>query len=194
MDRFERALAAFEEENSADPTRVVLHGVARPREVVNAERLAAWIDRVEPRASEALRLAARCQHLRRWEIPRASYPAGRLGYLEWRKALSRFHADRASEVLRHVGYDDATVERVGDINRKRALKLDPEVQAMEDALCLAFLEHEIDDFAAKHSPEKIVDILRKTWSKMSPRGHDLALGIPFSPPVAALVATALGAA
>lgn len=194
VDRFERAMGAFERENAADPSCVVADGVARPKEVVDAERLAAWVDRLDPGAPEALRLAARCQHLRRWEIPRATYPEGRLGYLEWRKALSRFHADSAAEILRGVGYDEATIERVRTINQKRALKVDPDVQTMEDALCLAFLEHELDDFARKHSAEKLIDILQKTWRKMSERGHGLARGIAFSPGVAPLVARALASA
>jgi hypothetical protein len=191
MDRFEQASAAFERENSGDPNRVDDNGRERPREVVHAERLAAWVDKLDPGASEALRLAARCQHLRRWEIPRASYPEGRIGYLEWRKALGRFHADKSAEVLRAAGYDDVLVERVSRINQKKALKQDADVQTMEDALCLAFLEHEIDDFAAKHAPEKIVDILQKTWRKMSDRGHAEALKLSFSKLVQELVERAL---
>lgn len=158
---------------------------------MDAERLSRWVARLAPDAPEALELAARCQHLRRWEIPRSSYPEGRIGYLEWRKELSQFHAARAGEILREVGYDAETIERVALINQKRALKLDPDVQTMEDALCLAFLEHEIDEFAAKHSEEKLIDILQKTWRKMSDRGHAEALALPLSPGVQALVGRAL---
>lgn len=190
--RLERAWSLFDEANARDPNTVTDRGTSRPRELVDAERLSAWIDRLDPEASEPLLLAGRCQHLRRWEIPRGSYPEGRIGYLEWRKALSRFHADRASEILRDVGYDDATIERVRTINQKRSIKQDPDVQTMEDALCLAFLEHEIDEFAAKHPDDKIVDILQKTWRKMSDRGHEAALALPFSDRVGALVGRALG--
>jgi hypothetical protein len=179
-DRFDRAIHRFDAENERDPNWVADGAAARPRELVAAERLARWVARLAPDASEALRLAARCQHLRRWEIPRSSHPEGRIGYLEWRKALSRFHAARASEILRDEGYDDETIERVSRINQKKSLKQDADVQTMEDALCLVFLEHEIDDFAAKHDPEKVVDILQKTWRKMSPRGHDAALGLAYS--------------
>jgi hypothetical protein len=197
-DRFARALSLFDEANAQDPNRVV-EGAAtalrmRPRELVDAERLARWVDRLAPDASEALRLAARCQHIRRWEIPRTTFPEGRIGYLEWRKALSRFHAATAGEILRAAGYDDSTVARVRAINEKKALKLDPEVQTMEDALCLAFLEHEIEAFAAKHPEEKVVDILQKTWRKMSAVGHAEALALPMSGAVQALVNRALGEA
>ncbi len=191
VDRFDAAVAAFARANAADPHQLMDHGVSRPREVVQAERLAAWIDRVAPNASEPLRLAAHCQHLCRWEIPRATYPEGRTGYLQWRKDLSRFHASRAGEILRSVGYDDAIIERVADINQKRALKLDPDVQTMEDALCLAFLEHELEDFSTKHAPDLVVDILKKSWRKMSDAGHERALALPLSESVKPLVLRAL---
>jgi len=190
-ERFERAVAAFAAANAEDPNELVVSGVRRPRELVQAERLAEWVLRIEPEASVALRLASHCQHLRRWEIPRTSYPDGRIGYLEWRKELSRFHARKAAEILRGVGYDDATIERVSQINQKRSIKLDPEVQAMEDALCLAFLEHEFDEFAAKHEDDKIVDIVQKTWRKMSPRGHEAALRLPLAGRAKELVVRAL---
>ena len=194
-DRFARALAAFDRLNAEDPNQVSVSegGSVRPRELVDAERLSAAVELLEPRASEALRLAARCQHLRRWEIPRSSYPEGRIGYLEWRKALSRFHADRASEVLRSAGYDDGTIERVRAINLKRAITQDPDVQTMEDALCLVFLEHEAAEFAEKHPEEKVIDILRKTWRKMSERGRAAALALPLQSGVRALVERALSA-
>jgi hypothetical protein len=195
-DRFTNAVLAFDRENARDPNHVVDGGdggVPRPRELVDAERLSRWVARLAPDASEALRLAAHCQHIRRWEIPRSSYPEGRIGYLEWRKSLSRFHADRASEILRAAGYDDRTLERVRLINQKKGLKLDADVQTMEDALCLTFLEHELEEFAAKHTEDKLIDILQKTWRKMSERGHAEALGLPMSPSVRALVERALGA-
>src|SRR5215471_10765287 len=140
MDRFARAISAFDRDNAEDPTTIRVGGADRPRELVQAERLSAWVDRLRPDAPEALRLAARCQHLRRWEIPRNTYPDGRIGYLEWRKALLRFHADRSTEILRRTGYDDETIGRVRTINQKRGLKMDRDVQTMEDALCLVFLE------------------------------------------------------
>lgn len=190
-ERFERAVAAFAAANAEDPNELVVSGVKRPRELLQAERLAAWVLRLEPEASVALRLASHCQHLRRWEIPRTSYPDGRIGYLEWRKELSRFHARKAAEILRGVGYDDATIERVSHINQKRSIKLDPEVQAMEDALCLAFLEHELAEFSERHTDDKLISILRKTWRKMSPRAQTRALELPLGERATKLVERAL---
>lgn len=190
--RFHEAVQRFAAANGNDPSRVTDGKTSRPRELVQSERLARWVERLEPNASEPLRLAARCQHLERWKIPRSSYPDGRTGYLMWRKDLGRFHAERASEILRDVGYDDETIERVRGIVQKRSLKVEPDVQTMEDALCLSFLEDEIEDFAKKHSDEKVVDILEKTWRKMSERGHREALRLPFSDGIRRLVERALG--
>jgi len=192
MGRFASAVSAFDRQNAEDPNKIRVGSVERPRELVQAERLAAWVDRLRPDAPEPLLLAARCQHLRRWEIPRTSYAEGRIGYLEWRKALARFHADHASAILRDAGYDESSIERVRTINHKRGIKVDADVQTMEDALCLSFLEHELDDFIEKHSHEKVVDILQKTWRKMSEQGHSHALTLEFSERARQLVETALG--
>src|SRR5688572_14815512 len=135
-ERFESAIAAFDQANAEDPAHEQVGGVARPRELVHAERLAAWVERLEPSPSEALRLAARCQHLQRWKIPRSSYPDGRVGYLRWRTQLARFHADRAAEILASAGYERALIDQVRRINLKQGMRSDPDVQTMEDALCL----------------------------------------------------------
>jgi hypothetical protein len=190
--RLRAAIAEFDRLNSEDPSRIDVNGEPRPRELVFAERLSRWVERVAEQPSEPLRLAARCQHLRRFERPRSGFPEGRTGYLAWRKELSRFHAEGAERVLRSVGYDDETIERVRRIVLKRALKQDPDAQAMEDALCLAFLEHELGDFAARHPDEKVVEIVAKTWLKMSSRGHELAAELPLGDREAALVRRALG--
>jgi hypothetical protein len=170
-ERFRAAIAAFDRENARDPN---VEG-GRPKELVQAERLDAWVRRLAPDASEALLLAARCQHLRRWEIARSSFEEGRVGYLQWRTELARFHAAESGKILAALGYDPETIERVKKINAKQGLRSDPEVQSMEDALCLSFLEHELEAFAARHADDKIVEILRKTWKKMSPRGREAAL-------------------
>ncbi len=190
-ERFQRAIAEFDRDNADDPNQIVVDGVSRPRELVDAERLSAWVERLEPSASEALRLAARCQHLRRWEVPRSSYPAGRLGYLEWRKALGKLHAARAATILSRLGYKQEIIDRVRAINLKQGLKIDPEVQTMEDALCLAFLEHEALEFAATRTEEQVVEILRKTWRKMSARGQAAALGLPMPDALRDLVTRAI---
>ncbi len=201
--RFERAVAAFDAENARDPVQLP----EGPEQLVHARRVAAWLERLAPEAPEALRLAARCQHLRRWEIPRRDFPDGRTGYLQWREKLARFHAACAAEILRGVGYDEAAVQRVEQLVRKKHLKDDAEVQLLEDAICCTFLEHEAASFAQKHPEEKVVDILRKTWGKMGPRGRsvvlsalgrgELAAGVvpgaslSVPPPVAALLEQAL---
>ena len=182
------ALAAIDAVHAEDPEKDV---GGRPRELVYAERMSAWLDRLSPQASESLRLATRCQHLRRWAIPRASYPQGKVGYLRWRKDESLAHATLAGEILRHAGYDAQAIGRVQSLVKKERIKHDPEAQALEDATCLVFLEHELAPFAAKHPDDKVIDILRKTWPKMSAQGQQAALGLTLPAPLRALVETAL---
>ena len=190
----ERAIAAFQTENARDPRTVPdERGQQRPRELLDAERLAAWVERLEPQASEALRLASHCQHLRRWELPRSEYEPGRIGYLKWRKALARFHADEAAKILQQLGYGEDVLRPVRQIQLKQGLLSEPDVQTMEDALCLAFLEHELAEFALQHPDEKVIDIIAKTWRKMSSRAHDWALRLPLGARELGLVKAALAA-
>jgi hypothetical protein len=190
-ERFDRAVARFLEQNSRDPNVVMVDGVPQPKELVAAKRLAQWIEKLDPAGSEALHLAAYCQHLRRWEIARGDFDAGRIGYLKWRKTLGRFHADEAARVLREVGYDESTVEAVKQINMKLALQTNPDCATMEDALCLSFLEHEFAEFSAKHPDEKVVDIVAKTWKKMTAKAHAVALTLPFDERSSTLIKQAL---
>jgi hypothetical protein len=191
-DRFERARTLCDELNAGAPVREIEGGRQRPRLLLQAERLSAWVSRLDPGASEALRLAARCQHLERWKIPRTDFPEGRVGYLKWRTKLGQFHATRAAEVLRSVGYDEELIARVERIVRKQGITSEPDTQTMEDALCLVFLEHEFDAFMQKYPDEdKAVDILQKTWGKMTPRGHTAALALPLGDAAKALVGRAL---
>jgi hypothetical protein len=190
-ERRARAIAAFQGENAKDPTLVSDGAELRPKELVAAERLASWVERLAPQASEALVLASHCQHLCRWKIPRSDFPAGRIGYLTWRKALAKYHADQAAEILRAVGYGDDVLQAVRQINLKLGLHLDADVQTMEDALCLSFLEHELDAFAQEHPEAKVVDIIAKSWRKMSSRGREVALTLALSEHAGALVQQAL---
>jgi hypothetical protein len=190
--RFETAIQAFTQLNAAEPAREDAGGVARPGLLVQAERLAAWIERLEPHPSEALRLAAHCQHLERWKIPRSEFPEGRAGYLQWRTRLARYHAERARAVLAGVGYDDEAIRAVETIVSKQQLRSNPDSQTMEDALCLVFLEYELEDFLGKYPDEsKAVDILRKTWKKLSTRAQAAALELELSERGRRLVARAL---
>jgi len=177
--RFERAIKKIDAATAEDPNFIVMAGQKRPLEVVHAERRAEWIGQlVGGSASEALLLAARGQHIRRWEIPRGSYPRNRIGYLKWRTDLKRFHAQKTAEILKEVGYEAETIERVQALILKKGLKQDPEVQALEDALCLVFLERQFSEFAQKEK-DKIINIVRKTWEKMSPQGRQFALQLPL---------------
>lgn len=191
VSKIDEAIRRFNAENARDPNSIVIDGTPHPRELVQAERLAAWVHRLNPAPSDALRLAAHCQHLRRWEIPRASFPEGRVGYLKWRKALSRFHADTAAELMRELGIDEGTIAAVRRINLKQGLPNDSDTQTIEDALCLAFLEYELAEFASKHDSAKVSEILRKTWRKMSPGAQATARQLPLPPAVETLVRAAL---
>lgn len=191
---FEEAVSSFFATHAEDPRTVEKEGRRTPYALLYHERMKAWLRKIAPEASEELRLAVCCQHLRRWEIPRSRYPEGKLGYKKWRHDLAVFHGNEAEKVLRVAGYGDGTVERVKQLLLKKGLKTDPDVQALEDVVCLVFLETEFADFAAKHEEEKITTILRKTWLKMSQRGHrealDLVSGLPEE--LQSLIGRALG--
>ena len=191
-DRFRRAIERFDGANAEDPNRERVDGAEQPRELVYARRMTARLDRFRPDASEAVRLAARCQHIRRWTIPRRDYPAGREGYRRWRTDLARFHASTAAAILRDVGYDEGVVARVEALLRKERLKADPEVQLLEDVICLVFLAHYLAGFAPKHDEETLVGVLRKTWRKMSDEGRRAALALDLPAGLRPLVERAAG--
>jgi hypothetical protein len=191
--RFEAAIRRFDEANREDPNREVFEGREHPRELLYAQRMTHWLDRLAPEASEPLRLAARSQHLCRWQIPRQQYPMDRAGYHRWRTRLYAFHAEKAGEILREVGYDPATVARVGELLKKLRIKSDPEMQLLEDVICLVFLENYFADFSRRHDEAKLITILQKTWRKMSPQGQQAALQLPLSGEARALVEKALAA-
>jgi hypothetical protein len=193
-ERFKRALARFDEENSRDPNREVVNGVERPREVVYAQWLTDWVLQLCPDALEELRLAARCQHLRRWEVPRKSYPMTRAGYLQWREGLKKFHAQKAGEILKEVGYPEETIKRVQNLNLKKDFPKDPDTRVLEDALCLVFLEHQFAELAAKTDEDKMINAVQKTWKKMSEQARARALELPFGEKEKKLIEKALGGA
>ena len=190
--RFEKAVCRFDEENERDPNSEVVNGSPRPRELAHAEWLTEWVLRLCPEASEVLRLAARCQHLCRWMIPRNSYPITRPGYLQWRAELKKFHAQKAGEILRETGYDDVTIRRVQDLNLKKNFPSDPESRVLEDALCLVFLERQFTVLVDRTGEDKVVNALQKSWKKMSPAGQAAALKLEFGPREKTLLVRALG--
>ena len=187
-ERFHAAVERFDAANEVDPNRETVDGCARPKELVYAERLTAMLARVAPEASLALRLAARCQHIERWMIPRATYPMTRAGYLQWRLRLRDHHAERAAAILRAAGYDDSSIGRVCSLLRKEALKSDAEAQTLEDVVALVFMESYLGEFVGAHpdyDEAKFVDILQQTARKMSARGRGHALTL-ITPPAALL--------
>ncbi len=177
--RFEKAIAAFDSANAGDPNIEEVKGERRPHELVDAQRVSAWVEKLRPDASESLRLASRCQHIKRWEMPRDSYPKTRVGYLKWRQELKKFHAATASKLLCDLGYDEEMIQTVSDLNLKKGLAGGGDVQVLEDALCLTFLEFEFSTFLKKVPEERMIGILRKTWGKMSEEGRKWALELHF---------------
>jgi hypothetical protein len=189
--RFDRAIAAIDAANAEDPTVATVRGRSGPKEQLHAELVTEWVHRLAPGADEALLLAARGHHLRRWAIPRASYPTGRAGYLKWRNAQHRRHAEELGGILEAAGYDAETVARVQGLVSKRALGRDPDAQVLEDALCLVFVETQFHDLAARLERDKMIDVVRKTVAKMSDAGVQLAAGLDLAPADRALLAEAL---
>ncbi len=192
--RFQAALECFDAANREDPNLRVYQGQSFPQQLLYGQRMTHWLERLEPDAAETLQLAARSQHLCRWMVPRSQYPMDRAGYFQWRTRLYGFHADKAGGILAKVGYDEATIARVQDLLRKKNLKSDPQMQALEDVACLVFLENDFADLARQHDAAKMIGIIRKTWKKMSPRGQRAALEVPLADADRALLQQALAQA
>lgn len=180
VEKLINAFRLFDGANAEDPNVEVWQGKEYPKELLYAMRMTEKLSAFEPEASEALQLTARCQHIRRWEIPRESYEMNRVGYLKWRQDLKKFHAEKAGTILREVGYDQEMIDRVAFLLEKKQLKKNAETQTLEDVICLVFLEFYFEPFSHKYSEEKLIDILQKTWGKMSPKGHEAALKLPLS--------------
>lgn len=189
--RFEDALRLIDEANSEDPNTESFEGEDYPKELSYSMRMTKWLESIEPQASEALRLAVRSQHIRRWEIPRSEYPLGRKGYHQWRTRLYDYHGEKTAEILEKAGYDEETIARVRKLLKKQGLKSSPETQTLEDVACLVFLESYFWDFSRLHDEEKIIGILRKTWVKMSPRGQEAARELSLNAGAEALLNKAL---
>lgn len=192
--RFERAIALFDAANAADPNL----DEGQPKELLYAQRMTGMIGRYAPDASEVAQLAVRAQHIKRWTVPRSSYPMTKEGYLAWRTGLYKFHAETAGELMRQAGYDDAMIDKVKAAVGKRGLKVNPDTQMMEDVTDLVFIEYYMLGFAGQHaeySEEKWLDIIRKTWRKMSQRARDFATsgGIKLPEPLVPLILKAISA-
>lgn len=177
-ERYQAAIAAFDQANADDPNKEMADGKEYPKELLYAQRMSEMQQRYAPEATEAVKLAVRAQHIQRWKTPRSSYPMDKQGYLQWRTGLYKFHAETAGSLMQKAGYDDAMIDRVKKIVGKKGLKVNAETQLMEDVVDLVFLEHYMTGFVAQH-PEydeaKWIPIIRKTWEKMSKRAHEFAL-------------------
>ncbi len=189
--RFQQAIARFDAENAKDPHVDIVGGDSVPREQLYAERLSQWVLKLDPSASEELQLAARSQHIRRWEIPRSDFPPDKAGYHLWRSKLKAFHAEISGKILRECGYDGLVISRVQELNLKTKFPADPDSRTLEDALCLVFLEFQLDEFAQRTDREKVVNALRKSWAKMTDRARAAAVALPLSEYATDLVTEAL---
>lgn len=182
---YEAASGAIDRANGEDP---------KGYELLYGRRMVDWASLLSPAASEELLLAARAQHVRRWTVPRSTYPEGRAGYLQWREGLKKFHADLLASIMKAAGYADGSVAKARSLLVRKNLAQDAEGQTLEDAACLVFLQFELAEFAARTEPEKMVDILRKSWGKMSPAARDRALALEYGPRERGLLERALGKA
>ena len=174
-ESFEKALKEIDRFNSQDPRQKIVNGIAHPQELAYSKSLTEWVLKLDPQASEALRIAARGQHISRWTVPRAEYPADRSGYLRWREDLKAFHAEKVGGILRDVGYEEDFIQRVKFLILKNNIKEDTDAQALEDALCLVFYETQFMNLMEKTPVDKMKTLVRKTWKKMSAKGRNIAL-------------------
>jgi len=175
---FDKAMELIDAANREDPNLEMADGKEWPKELLYSQRMTDMLQRYAPDADEVARLALRAQHIQRWKTPRDAYPEGRQGYLQWRTGLYKFHAETVGRLLEEAGYDQEFIERVKRAVGKKAVKVNPDTQLLEDVTDLVFLEHYLSDFVAKHpeySEEKWLDIIRKTWRKMSGRAQKFAL-------------------
>jgi hypothetical protein len=188
----DEAFAAIDAANADDPSTIVVRGERRPKEQAHAELAVEWVRRLVPEPSEALLLAARAHHVRRWDIPRSAEPEGRAGYLAWKRRLQQHHAEVVGRVLEGIVPADV-IERVRAIVRKERLRSDPDVQALEDALCLVFVETQFGELADQLGEDHMVEVVVKTLRKMSPAGRAAALDLPLDDDARRIVGRALSA-
>lgn len=182
MNKLDTAFQLFDDYNQQDPRNFIWNGVSYPQEYFFAIKLYDWVLKLDPQAGEALLLASRSQHIGRWEIPREDYPEGRESYLKWRKDLAQHHAQITARLMAEAGYQETQIERVRQIILKQRIKVDADVQTMENALCLVFLEFQYEEFRKKYDndPEKLINILRKSLLKMDAHGHGFALALSYT--------------
>jgi hypothetical protein len=192
-EKLSQTIAEIDRLNAEDPFYDNNDGKMIPKELLYSQRMSKMLMDYEPMASGPLQIATRAQHIQRWKIPRESYPMDRKGYLMWRTELKSFHGKVTSDLMEKMGYHETEIGHVDDLINKRRLKTDHEAQCLEDVVCLVFLKYYFDDFIEKHANEedKIIAIVRKTWKKMSEKGHQAALNMSHSPKSLNLIKAAL---
>ncbi len=193
-ERLVAAIARIDAANADDPVQLATDRGLQPKELVHAEAMTGWLLRLDPQADELQQIAARAHHLRRWTIPRSSYPDGRAGYLRWRRDLKAHHAEEVGAILADEGFTADEIAIVQGIVRKEGLGSEPRVQAHEDALCLVFMELQLADVADRLGDDKAASVLEKTVAKMSPEGRAAAAALDLAPEVESMVAAAIAAA
>ena len=191
MTKLEQALAAFDQLNSQDPNQVNFNGGKIAREQLYSQRMHSRLMQFKANANEALILAVYSQHIQRWKIARDTYPMTRSGYKQWRQKLAKFHAETAAKVLSRLDYNQEKIERVKYLLQKKGLKRDEDSQTLEDVVCLVFIEYYLAEFAEKHNEEKLIDIIRKSWRKMSDKAHQVALNIDLPEELKGLITKAI---
>ncbi len=141
-------------------------------ELTYAQRMSHWLNTLDSNPVPALAIAVRAQHLKRWECSRADFPAGRAGYLRWRRNAARHHARLTASLLVELGCEATLIDRVTLLVEKR--DKGPDGQTLEDCACLVFLETRLASFKDEHSESDVTRILERTWQKMSDRARQLA--------------------
>ncbi len=191
VELLEKTFVAIDQANKKDPNTEIVDNVKVPKELIYGQRMSEMLDMFKPNASDALKIAARAQHICRWESPRSNYEMNRKGYLLWRSELKKFHAKKTGEIMTELGYDYKTIEQVSFLLQKKQLKRNEETQCLEDVVCLVFLKYYYEAFRVKHNDEKVIDIVQKTWKKMSEKGHNAALQLNYSEKGLSLIQQAL---
>lgn len=191
QEQLSSAIEAIDKANQADPNTTEFNGQHIPTELLYGQRMSLCLSKFAADASPELQIAARAQHIQRWQLKRSDFPMNKAGYYKWRTQLGRFHAEQTMQILQELKVEPESVEKVGALLRKENLKKDAQMQCLEDVICLVFLTYYFEPFAEKHQEEKLISILQKTWAKMSPQGHEAALQLELPEHLLTLVKKAL---
>lgn len=191
LDLLQETYTAIDTANNKDPNKEIIDQKEVPKELIYGKRMSEMLDAFQPNANIALKIAARAQHICRWESPRSNYEMNRKGYLLWRSELKEFHAQKASKIMMTLGYTNEIIEQVRFLLQKKQLKRNEDTQCLEDVICLVFLRYYYEAFHQKHTDKKVIDIVQKTWKKMSKKGHNIALQLQYSEKGLSLIQKAL---